>query len=93
VPVEILQEKLKTELRGINRDVIAEYFKKLDDDYKANLNKEAQFANQQLISDTKAGKIDPSKEPLINVQPLDADGKPIQASPFFRSVARSTLYQ
>jgi hypothetical protein len=41
VPVEILHEKLKTELRGINRDVIAEYFKKLDDDYKANINKEA----------------------------------------------------
>lgn len=45
VPIEILHEKLKTELRGINRDVIAEYFKKLDLEYKANLNKETQSVN------------------------------------------------
>jgi hypothetical protein len=34
LPIEILHEKLKTELRGINWDVIGEYFQKLDDEYK-----------------------------------------------------------
>lgn len=34
LPLELLQEKLKTELRGVNRDVIGEYFTKLKEEYK-----------------------------------------------------------
>lgn len=42
LPLELLQEKLKTELRGINKDVVEEYFTKLNEEYKNTIEKDVQ---------------------------------------------------
>ena len=34
LPLELLQEKLKTELRGLNKNVIDDYFQKLNEEFK-----------------------------------------------------------
>jgi hypothetical protein len=76
LPLELLQEKLKTELQGINQDVIGEYFHKLQEQYKRSLENDEQNAGSKL------SKI--SEVSTINNQ----DNTPVKESPFFRSVNR-----
>lgn len=58
LPLEILQEKLRNELQGINKDVIQEYFAKLNIEYQKTLEEAQQLQLGVEISQnmlTKSG--------------------------------------
>ena len=67
LPLELLQEKLKTELKGINKDVIGDYFARLNEEYKQTLDSDVK---ERVVGGNMGVDVD------SKFKTMQADGKP-----------------